>query len=83
MVSMKLIDITRLPPYFTRDSEEREIFKHDSDTHCTEAELRVLLSDAEFYCHKYGPDECPKGLKASARAVIRRCRQILGGYQGR
>lgn len=73
----KMFDITKLPPYFTGDSEERGIFKHDSDTHCTEAELRALLSDAKFYTDRDGPDQRPPGLKPSARAVIKHCRRLL------
>jgi hypothetical protein len=74
---MKLIDITKLPPYFTSDSEARGIFKPRSETHCTEKQLRALLSDAEYYTDRLGPDECPEGLKPSARAVIKHCRRLL------
>jgi hypothetical protein len=77
MVVMKLIDISNLPPYFTSDSEGRGIFKHESDTHCTESELKELLADAEYYADVAGPDECPPGLKPSAKAVVRHCRRLL------
>ena len=37
----------------------------------TEAQINVLRSDAEFYADRWGPDECPPGLKRSAVATVR------------
>lgn len=34
-------------------------------------QIECLRSDAEFYCDRWGPDECPPGLKASAAATLR------------
>lgn len=34
------------------------------------AQIKCLLSDAEFYSDRWGPDECPPGLKASAKATV-------------
>lgn len=36
----------------------------------TPAQIEVLRSDAAFYCDRDGPDECPRGLKLSARATL-------------
>lgn len=36
-----------------------------------DAQINCLRSDAEFYCDKLGPDQCPSGLKRSAAATIR------------
>jgi len=36
-----------------------------------EAQIECLRSDAKYYCHKWGPDECPAGLKQSAAATVR------------
>ena len=33
--------------------------------------LSELLSDAEHYAHPHGPDNCSRGLIASAKAVVR------------
>ena len=64
------IEWKKLPAYFTADSIARGIFRPDSDTHCTLQELRWLYSDAQFYVDASGPDQCPAGLKTSARAVV-------------
>jgi hypothetical protein len=37
----------------------------------TDSQIEVLRSDAAYYCHRWGPDECPPGLKASAAATLR------------
>lgn len=36
----------------------------------TPAQIEALRSDAAFYCHRDGPDECPRGLVSSARATL-------------
>lgn len=36
----------------------------------TPAQVECLRSDAAFYCDRWGPDECPPGLKRSARATL-------------
>jgi hypothetical protein len=36
-----------------------------------EKQIDCLRSDAEFYCDRDGPDECPAGLKRSATATLR------------
>lgn len=41
-------------------------------------DLPELLSDAEFYASKNGPDLLPPGLKASARATAKAIREALG-----
>lgn len=33
--------------------------------------LAELLSDAEHYAHPYGPDNCSRGLIASAKTVVK------------
>ena len=33
-------------------------------------QIETLRSDAAFYCDRDGPDECPAGLKRSARATL-------------
>jgi hypothetical protein len=37
----------------------------------TDAQIECLRSDAKFYSDKWGPDECPAGLKQSAAATVR------------
>jgi hypothetical protein len=37
----------------------------------THAQIEVLRRDAAFYCDTDGPDQCPAGLKLSARATLR------------
>lgn len=74
-----LIDWRKFPPYFTQDSIERGIFKPESETHATPAQIRSLLSDAEYYADSLGPDQCPAGLVPSARRVIEHCRRALNG----
>lgn len=37
---------------------------------CNAIQLENLRSDAAFYCHRDGPDECPPAIKASARATL-------------
>lgn len=74
----RLIDITKFPPYFMGDSIERQIFMPESETHATEDQIRELLADAEFYADPNGPDQCPPGLFASAKATIRHCKRALG-----
>lgn len=73
-----MIDIRKFPPYFVSDSMGRGVFKPESDDFASEEQVRILLSDAEFYADKYGPDECPPGLKPSAKATIRHCKKALG-----
>lgn len=60
------------PAYFTSDSMERGIFKPETDSHATPAQLQALLADAKFYADPDGPDQCPPGLIASARAIVKR-----------
>lgn len=36
-----------------------------------EAQIECLRSDAKFYSDRWGPDELPPGLKASAKATIK------------
>lgn len=36
----------------------------------TPAQISALKSDAEFYSHRDGPDECPRGLVSSAKATL-------------
>ena len=72
------IDTSKLPNYLTTDSFDRGIFQPEHGDYCTPAQLRDLLADAEFYTDKWGPDECPPGLKQSAAAVVRHCRRLLG-----
>jgi hypothetical protein len=67
----------KFPWYFTNDSQERGIFKPESDTHCSVDAARSLLADAKFYVDPWGPDACPNGLKQSARAVIRHVEKAL------
>jgi hypothetical protein len=66
-----MINWSKLPPRFTQDSIERGIFKPATDTHATVSQLLVLLSDAEFYADKHGPDQCSPGLIVSARATVK------------
>ena len=35
------------------------------------AQIECLRSDAKFYSDRWGPDECPPGLKASAKATVK------------
>lgn len=65
-------DWTKLPRVFVDDSLERFIFEPKDDRWATRDELMSLRRDAEFYTDRWGPDECPRGLKASARAVLKR-----------
>ena len=37
----------------------------------TEKQIECLRSDAKFYCDRWGPDECPPGLKGSAAATVK------------
>lgn len=37
----------------------------------TPEQLEVLRSDAAFYADRWGPDECPPGLKRSAAATLK------------
>lgn len=50
----------------------REVSRHGNRVliEGTEAQIRNLRSDAEFYCDRWGPDECPAGLKRSAAATL-------------
>jgi hypothetical protein len=41
-----------------------------------DAQIEVLRSDAAFYSHRWGPDECPAGLKASAAATVKALRKV-------
>jgi hypothetical protein len=63
-----LIDYSKCPRVFTDDNAERGIFRPDTGIHCTMRQLLALQSDARYYTDRHGPDECPHGLKASARA---------------
>lgn len=36
-----------------------------------EEQIECLRSDAKFYSDRWGPDECPPGLKASAKATVK------------
>ena len=36
-----------------------------------DSQIEWLRSDAEYYSHRWGPDELPPGLKASATATVR------------
>lgn len=36
-----------------------------------DAQIECLRSDAKFYSDRWGPDELPPGLKASAKATVR------------
>lgn len=73
------VDWRKFPPYFTGDSIERGIFKPETDTHASAEQISALLSDAEYYTDKHGPDMCPAGLIPSARAVVKHCRRALTG----
>ena len=66
------MDWRQLPPYFTLDSIERGVFRPERDDYASSEQIAALKSDAEFYCHQFGPDMCPAGLKQSARAVLKR-----------
>lgn len=35
------------------------------------SQIEVLRSDAAYYCHRWGPDECPPGLRHSAAATLK------------
>ena len=74
-----LIDFAKFPKYFTRDSIERGIFEPEQDRWATPDQIRALLSDAEFYSDRWGPDQCPPGLIPSARAVVKHCKAALAG----
>ena len=66
------MDWRKLPPYFVLDSIERGIFQPERDDWASPEQVRALKSDAEYYCHRLGPDMCPAGLKQSARALLRK-----------
>lgn len=38
---------------------------------CNPEALANLRNDAEHYAHRWGPDECPAGIKSSARATLK------------
>lgn len=59
-----------LPPRFTRDSIDRDIFQPEGLQYCSPAQARRLLDDAEFYTEDHGPDVDVADLKASARHLI-------------
>lgn len=40
--------------------------------------LGELLSDAEYYASTWGPDLCPPGIIASAKATVRAIRDVIG-----
>lgn len=35
-----------------------------------DSQIECLRSDAAFYCDRWGPNDCPPGLKASAVATL-------------
>jgi len=53
-----------LPARFRDDHAERGL----PDT------VESIKADAEYYANTDGPDECPKGIKQSARATLTRIR---------
>lgn len=77
-----MIDYSKWPPYFVADSIEREIFQPESDTHASVSQVRALIADAKFYTDAWGPDQCPRGLKQSARAVLRHATAALESEHG-
>ena len=42
------------------------------DIEGTRRQIEALHDDAVFYADPWGPDECPDGLKASARRIVAR-----------
>lgn len=77
-----------LPPAFRTDRIERdlpvgEVVKAMPGgmllSQMPEADAREYLNDAEHYAHRDGPD-CDIGLKASARATVKRLRAALGEH---
>lgn len=40
-------------------------------------QIEVLRSDAAFYCDRNGPDECPPGIKRSAKATLAAIAKVL------
>jgi hypothetical protein len=61
---------------FAQDSADREIFKARCNT-ATIPQLRALLSDANYYADKHGPDMIWPGLKRSARVTADKVRDLL------
>jgi hypothetical protein len=66
-----------LPPRFTHDSIDREIFQPEGRQHCSPAQARRLLDDAEFYLDPDGPDVDVADLKASARHLVPKLRERI------
>ncbi len=62
---------------FAQDSAEREIFRPLKDDLATVDQLRDLLSDAEYYSGRWGPDMIWPGLKRSAKATAAKTRALL------
>lgn len=56
-------------------SEVRRTARHAVITG-TPTQIASLRSDAAFYCDRYGPDQCPPGLKTSARFCIAAIDQV-------
>jgi hypothetical protein len=71
--------LVRLPAYFYTDHLDR-LLPTPSEVKSTKRNVWIslndpctaeLLSDAEYYAGPGGPDNCSKGLIASARATMR------------
>jgi hypothetical protein len=80
------MNLIRLPRVFFDDHWERElptptVVKHTKTNYWIASDdpnLAELLSDAEFYCHPYGPDDPELGwLKTSARATVKAIRKSM------
>jgi len=68
----------KLPPRFIEDCIECDvdIGFYDREPQLlinpTHEQLANLRDRAEYYVSKDGPDQCPPGLKAAARALLKR-----------
>jgi hypothetical protein len=54
---------------------------HRTLIEATPKQLETLRSDAAYYCDRWGPDECPPGLKLSAKATLRAIAKATGAVK--
>lgn len=77
--------IVTVPPVFHTDRHERDLPVGETITKTSRGvtiripveDAREYLNDAEHYSHPNGPDDCDRGVKASARASLAPLRAVL------
>lgn len=81
--------LVRLPWRFFVDHDERALptpeivrsTKAHAFVSVDDPALSELLDDARHYAHPYGPDNCPLGIIASAKATVKAIEAALAKVQ--